>query len=99
VNRWLAVALVPSLVLSAPIWAAEPVELEAGQPAPFKGSLCDKDCAARVVAKVEAANRMRDRCYEDLKAKPSTAPSLLGAAVALVIGVLVGGAAVAIVKK
>jgi hypothetical protein len=66
-------AMALALVLAVPAHAAEPIELEAGQPAPFKGSLCDKECAAQIVAKIEAANAMRDRCYEELKAKPSEA--------------------------
>jgi hypothetical protein len=98
VTRWMAMVLV--LALAVPARAAEPIEIEAGQPAPFKGSLCDKECAAQIVAKIEAANAMRDRCYEDLKAKPSSAPSLLGAGVALVLGIVAGGAAaLAIAKK
>jgi hypothetical protein len=98
VTRWLAMVL--ALALAVPARAAEPIELEAGQSAPFKGSLCDKECAAQIVAKIEAANAMRDRCYEDLKAKPSSAPSLLVAGVALVLGIVAGeAAAVAIAKK
>jgi hypothetical protein len=97
VKWWLAVGL--AVALAAPARAAEPVELEVGQPAPFKGSLCDKECAARIVAKVEAANQMRDKCYEQLKEKPSSAPSLPVVGVALLVGILVGGAAVAVVKK
>jgi hypothetical protein len=43
---------------------------------------------------------MRDRCYEDLKAKPSGAPSLLVAGIALMVGIVAGGtAALAIAKK
>jgi hypothetical protein len=97
VTRWLA--MVVALGLAIPARAAEPVELEAGQPAPFKGSLCDKECAAQIVAKIEGANAMRDRCYEDLKAKPSGAPSLLVAGAALVMGIVAGGAAALAIAK
>ncbi len=90
-TRWMAMVL--ALALAVPARAVEPIELEAGQPAPFKGSLCDKECAAQIVAKIEAANAMRDRCYEELNAKPSSAPSLLVAGVVLVVGIVAGGAA------
>lgn len=90
--RWLAIVL--ALALATPTYAADPVELEAGQSAPFKGSLCDKECAARIAAKIQAANEMRDRCYEDLNAKPSGSPSLwmlgVGGVVGIVAGVVVG---------
>jgi hypothetical protein len=93
-------AMALAFALAVPARAAEPIELEAGQPAPFRGSLCDKECAAQIVAKIEAAKAMRDRCYEDLKTKPGGAPSLLVAGVALVLGIVVGGAAaLAIAKK
>ncbi len=96
-KRWLAVGL--ALAMAGTARANEPVELEAGQSAPFKGALCDKECAARVVAKIDAANLARDQCVGELKLRPSAALSLLSAGVALGLGVVVGGAVVAIVKK
>ncbi len=96
-KRWLAVSL--AVAVAAPARGAEPVELEVGQQAPFRGSLCDRECAARIAAKVEAANQMRDKCYEELKVKPSSAPSVAVVGVALLVGFLVGGAVVATVKK
>jgi hypothetical protein len=98
----LALALATPGIPAVPAQAAEPVELEAGQAAPFKGSLCDKECASRIVAKIEAANQMRDRCYDELKVKPSSGSSLFVAGLAgagFVAGLVVGGIVVAKIKK
>lgn len=87
-------------LFTGPAHAAAPVELEAGQPAPFKGSLCDLECASRIAARVMAAQDSRDKCLAELQAKPSGAPSiLLPAGIGAVVGILVGVAVAAIVIK
>ena len=96
-----AIALALSLAIASPSRATEPVELEAGQAAPFKGALCDKACAAQIAAKINAANALRDECYSKLEARGGTggAPALLVAGAAFLVGALLGGAVVAIVAK
>lgn len=60
-------ALVLVLALAAPARAADPVELEPGQPAPFKGSLCDITCAAEIAAKRTAAQEEARRLGLELQ--------------------------------
>jgi hypothetical protein len=93
-----ALAVAMTLALSVPARAEAPVELRAGDPAPYDGALCDRECAAHLLAKIEAANALRDRCYGELQEKPSAAPTAVAVVVALVVGVAVGGLVVAVAK-
>jgi hypothetical protein len=93
-----ALALALMLALSVPARAEAPVELRAGDPAPYDGALCDRDCAAQIVARIDAANALRDRCYGELQEKPSAAPTAAAVVIALVVGVAVGGLVVAVAK-
>lgn len=64
--RLLVAALV--LALALPAQAADPVELEAGQAAPFKGSLCDAACAGALATKRKAAEDEAARLGLELQA-------------------------------
>jgi hypothetical protein len=91
--RAIALALMVALAQAAwasPAMASPPVELRAGEPAPYAGSLCDRECAARLAARVQAAEDTRSQCLEELAQQPSGAPNLWLAAGGAVTGIIIG---------
>lgn len=94
------IVLCLSLLLALPVGASEPVEVQAGQIAPISGAICDKECASRIAAKIQAAQESRDKCLGELAEKPSGSPNawllgvggLAGILLGVTIGVLAAGA-------
>lgn len=76
--------------------AAEPVNLRAGEPAPYSGALCDYACAEGIRtkrARCEAENRRLQELLAEPPAETATltaitAGLLVGAAIGLVSGVV-----------
>lgn len=85
-----ALCLALGLLLAAPALGGEPVDLKAGDPAPFAGVLTDSDAW-----KVAAARRMElEQQIAELKARPCAASGvtvgLVAAAGLFVVGAIIG---------
>lgn len=86
-------ALALCLLCSVPALGAEPVDLKAGEPAPYAGGLCDAECVRAIVAKRQACELERDALSKALTEAPPK-PVPLGVwtvgGVALVVGLVLG---------
>lgn len=85
-------------LLLAAVLAAEPVNLRAGEVAPFDGALCDKDCAESIRKKRLQCEDENKRLQQALMEQPQQAtPSgyVIAGLVGVLVGVLATGAVVA----